>query len=64
MFRVQLAQIETMLISGEHDKLIEALMPVREARLDWVEKYEQGRNGNADDKTGQPLERPDKRSGG
>ncbi|MEL6524526.1 MAG: prephenate dehydrogenase/arogenate dehydrogenase family protein [Chloroflexota bacterium] len=43
MFRVQLAQLETMLISGEHDKLLEMLLPAREARLDWVENYEQKR---------------------
>lgn len=53
MFRVQLAQLETMLISGEHEKLIETLMPARQARLDWVEKYEQKRsNGHTDNKTG------------
>lgn len=52
MFRVQLAQLETMLISGEHEKLIETLMPARQARLDWVEKYEQKRsNGHTDSKT-------------
>ncbi|MEO0595545.1 MAG: prephenate dehydrogenase/arogenate dehydrogenase family protein [Chloroflexota bacterium] len=43
MFRVQLAQLETMLISGEHDKLLEMLLPAREARLDWVDNYEQKR---------------------
>lgn len=54
MFRVQLAQLETMLISGEHDKLLEMLMPAREARLDWVENYEQKRsNGHTNDKTGE-----------
>ncbi|GAB5490193.1 MAG: hypothetical protein Phog2KO_04080 [Phototrophicaceae bacterium] len=53
MFRVQLAQLETMLISGEHEKLIEMLLPARQARLDWVENYEQKRsNGHTDDKTG------------
>lgn len=46
MFRVQLAQMEALLISGEHNKLIEMLMPVRDARLDWAENYEQKRNGN------------------
>jgi len=44
MFRVQLATLETMLISGDHEKLIESLLPVREARLNWVENYEQKRN--------------------
>lgn len=53
MFRVQLAQLETMLISGEHDKLLEMLMPAREARLDWVENYEQKRNNrHTNDKAG------------
>lgn len=47
MFRVRLAMLETLLISGEHDKLIESLMPVRQARLDWVEHYERKRNGQA-----------------
>lgn len=44
MFRVQLAQLETMLISGEHDKLLDMLLPAREARLEWVENYEQKRS--------------------
>jgi prephenate dehydrogenase len=57
MFRVQLAQLETMLISGEHDKLIDSLRPVRQARLDWVENYEQKRsNGNINGQTRQSLE--------
>ncbi len=42
-FRVQLAIMETMLLGGEYDKLVESLFPVRQARLDWVEKYEQKR---------------------
>ncbi|MGJ3240900.1 MAG: prephenate dehydrogenase [Anaerolineae bacterium] len=46
MFRVQLAQLETMLISGEHDKLLDLLLPARQARLDWVENYEQKRNND------------------
>ncbi len=46
MFRVQLAMMETQLISGEYDKLVESLLPVREARLNWMETYEQKRNGN------------------
>lgn len=46
MFRVQLALMETQLISGEYDKLIESLLPVREARMNWMENYEQKRNGN------------------
>lgn len=52
MFRVQLAQIETMLISGEHEKLLQTLMPARDARLDWVQNYEQKRsNGHTNHKT-------------
>ncbi|MDQ7027383.1 MAG: prephenate dehydrogenase/arogenate dehydrogenase family protein [Anaerolineae bacterium] len=63
MFRVQLAQIETMLISGEHDKLIGALRPVRKARLDWVENYEQKRNGHTNGQTRQPTEGTHESSG-
>jgi prephenate dehydrogenase len=65
MFRVQLAQMEALLISGEHKKLIEMLMPVRDARLDWAEKYEQKRNGNGhiNGQTGQPLTRENTSSG-
>jgi prephenate dehydrogenase len=63
MFRVRLAEMETMLISGEHDKLIETLLPVREARLKWAEEYEQKRNnGKPDSKIGQPAEGNDYRS--
>ncbi len=43
-FRVQLAIMESMLISGEHDELIEALFPVRQARIDWATNYETRRN--------------------
>lgn len=64
MFRVQLALMETMLISGEHEKLIEALRPVREARLDWVENYEQKRNGHTNSQTRQPVEGEHSRTGG
>jgi prephenate dehydrogenase len=56
MFRVQLAQMEALLISGEHKQLIEMLMPVRDARLEWVEKYEQKRNnGHTNGQIGQPT---------
>lgn len=44
MFRVRLAEMEMMLISGEHDKLIETLLSVREARVKWAEDYEQKRS--------------------
>jgi prephenate dehydrogenase len=39
-FRVQLALLETMLISRDEGRLIEALKPVRESRLHWSENYE------------------------
>ncbi|MCA9912802.1 MAG: prephenate dehydrogenase/arogenate dehydrogenase family protein [Anaerolineae bacterium] len=45
MFRVQLAQMEAKLISGEYQELLETLLPVRQARLDWMENYESKRNG-------------------
>lgn len=64
MFRVKLAQMETMLISGEHDKLIEALRPVRDARLEWAENYEQKRNGHTNGQAGKPLAGTNKSSGG
>lgn len=65
MFRVRLAEMETMLISGEHEKLIETLLPVREARLKWAEKYEQKRsNGKPDSQSGQPVEGNHPRTGG
>jgi prephenate dehydrogenase len=64
MFRVQLAVMETMLISGEHEKLIDALRSVREARLDWVENYEQKRNGHTNHQTRQPVKRTHESSGG
>jgi hypothetical protein len=44
MFRVQLAILETMLISGDYTPLLQSLEGVREARLEWVEKYEQKRS--------------------
>jgi len=46
LFRVQLAQMEAMLVSGEHTQLQEFLTPVRTARLDWAEHYEGRRNGH------------------
>lgn len=38
-FRMQLAVLETMLISRDDRKLADSLAPVRDARLKWVEKY-------------------------
>jgi len=51
MFRVRLAMLETMLISGEYDKLIASLYPVRQARLDWMADYYEKRakqNGSSE----------------
>lgn len=45
MFRVQMALLETMLISGEETELVDSLKMVREARLEWTENYERKRNG-------------------
>jgi prephenate dehydrogenase len=57
MFRVRLAEMEMMLISGDHEKLIETLLSVREARLKWAENYEQKRrNGKPHGNSGQPAE--------
>jgi prephenate dehydrogenase len=39
-FRVQLALLETMLISRDEQKLVEALKPIRQARLHWSEHHE------------------------
>lgn len=38
-FRVQLALLEAMLISGDGDRLTESLKPVREARIKWAKHY-------------------------
>ncbi|MEM6528045.1 MAG: prephenate dehydrogenase/arogenate dehydrogenase family protein, partial [Chloroflexota bacterium] len=46
LFRVQLAQMEAMLVSGEHTQLAEFLVPIRDARNDWVHNYEGKRNGS------------------
>jgi prephenate dehydrogenase len=50
-FRVQLAMMEAMLISGEYEELSNTLFPVRQARLEWMEKYEQKRRNGTN--TGQ-----------
>jgi prephenate dehydrogenase len=42
LFRVQLALLEAMLISHDDQHLAESLRPTREARLKWVERYENG----------------------
>lgn len=64
MFRVQLAQMEAMLISGDHDRLVENLLSVRGARLDWMETYEQRRNGHTDNQAEQPTARTNASAGG
>lgn len=46
MFRVQLALLETMLISRDESQLVEALTPLREARTDWYASYEKRTNTN------------------
>lgn len=42
LFRVQLAMLEAMLVSGDDQKVAEFLRPTREARLNWIEKYQNG----------------------
>lgn len=39
MFRMQLAQLEAMLISRDEEHLAEALQPIRDARWDWAERF-------------------------
>jgi prephenate dehydrogenase len=46
LFRVQLAQMEAMLVSGEYQQLASFLAPVRSARNDWVANFEERRNGS------------------
>jgi prephenate dehydrogenase len=42
-FRMQLAMLETMLISGDDQQLTESLKPIRMARKNWAENYENKR---------------------
>lgn len=42
LFRVQLAMLEAMLVSRDDQKVAEFLKPAREARLNWIQKYENG----------------------
>ena len=44
MFRMQLAQLEAMLISHDDQHLADALLPTREARLKWADRYGNGMN--------------------
>ncbi len=46
MFRVQLGLLETMLISRDESHLVDALIPIREARTDWYANYEKRTNSN------------------
>lgn len=39
-FRMQLAMIETLLIAGDDQRLNEALKPIRRARKEWTQNYE------------------------
>ncbi|MBZ0297795.1 MAG: prephenate dehydrogenase/arogenate dehydrogenase family protein [Anaerolineae bacterium] len=44
LFRMQLALLEAMLISRDDQNLAETLYPLREARLNWMERYMNGAN--------------------
>lgn len=43
-FRVQLGLLEALLISQDEEKLVNALMPLRDQRMRWAEAYEQKRS--------------------
>ena len=42
-FRMQLAMLETMLIAGDEERLSESLQPIRSARKEWAQEYEDRR---------------------
>ena len=42
-FRMQLAMLETMLISGDDQRLSDSLKPIRTARKEWAKNYENKR---------------------
>lgn len=42
-FRMQLAMLETLLIAGDDHQLSESLQPLRHARKEWAQNYENGR---------------------
>lgn len=46
MYRMHLARLEAMLISGDQDQLIEMLQQARESRLVWAEHYEEKRKNS------------------
>lgn len=45
MFRVQLGLLETLLISRNEEKLVDALKSLREARIQWATEYERRMRG-------------------
>jgi prephenate dehydrogenase len=42
LFRVQLAMLEAMLVSRDDQQVADFLKPAREARQNWIQKYENG----------------------
>jgi prephenate dehydrogenase len=44
-FRMQLAMLETMLLSRDEEKLVEALQSLRGTRLNWAENYYEPKQG-------------------
>jgi len=42
LFRVQLAMLEAMLVSHDDQQVADFLRPTREARVNWIQKYENG----------------------
>jgi prephenate dehydrogenase len=42
LFRVQLAMLEAMLVSRDDQQVADFLKPAREARISWIQKYENG----------------------
>lgn len=42
LFRVQLAMLEAKLISHDDQEVADFLKPTREARLNWIDKYQNG----------------------
>ena len=42
-FRMQLAMLETMLLAGDEERLSDSLQPIRLARKEWAEHYENRR---------------------
>lgn len=46
LFRMELARLEAFLISHDEVQLAESLAPVRQARIDWAERYQNGGGTN------------------